>query len=230
MRFIADRDALYHSPMEPVTAFILAGGKSSRMGADKAFLLVEGQTLLERALETAWAVAKDVRVVGPARKFASFALVVEDVYPGRGPLGGIHAALLSTATQFNLILAVDVPFVQPEFLRYLIAEAAASEAPVTLCENGGRLHPLSAIYRSSFAQVAGRSLEAGRNKIDTLFSEAGARIISETEMSRAGFSPHLLDNVNTPAELEAARESAEALTMSESQNTRQSYKAGLSKI
>jgi molybdopterin-guanine dinucleotide biosynthesis protein A len=216
--------------MEPVTAFILAGGKSSRMGADKAFLLIEGQTLLQRALENGRAVAQEVRIVGAAKKFTGFAPVVEDVYPDRGPLGAIHAALLSSATQLNLILAVDLPFINPAFLRYLIAEAAASEAAITLCETGGRLHPLSAVYRRGFAEVAGRSLEAGRNRIDTLFSEAGARIISETEMLRAGFSPQLLHNVNTLSELEAAREGVEPRTASGSQDLRQSFRAHLREI
>jgi len=73
---------------ENATGFILAGGKSSRMGVDKAFLEVGGRTLLARALELAETVAQQVRVVGDKTKFAPFGIVVDDIYPERGPLGG----------------------------------------------------------------------------------------------------------------------------------------------
>src|SRR6267378_5266072 len=89
--------AVYHRTMNgttpDVTAFILAGGKSTRMGTDKAFAALDGRTLLARALDLARSVAPDVRVVGDAAKFAAFAPVVEDVFRDCGPLGGIHAAL-----------------------------------------------------------------------------------------------------------------------------------------
>ena len=75
-----------------VTAFILAGGKSTRMGADKAFIEFEGRTLLARALDLARSVTSNVCIVGTREKFARFAPVVEDVFRDRGPLGGIHAA------------------------------------------------------------------------------------------------------------------------------------------
>ena len=65
-----------------VAAFILAGGKSTRMGTDKAFVVLEGRMLLARALDAARALTSDVRIVGEAAKFAAFAPVVEDVFPG----------------------------------------------------------------------------------------------------------------------------------------------------
>ena len=85
-----------------VTGFILAGGKSTRMGTDKAFIEFEGHTLLERALSLARSVTPDVRIVGAREKFAPFAPVVEDIFRERGPLGGIHAALrdFKDRTQF----------------------------------------------------------------------------------------------------------------------------------
>src|SRR5579864_2081154 len=109
-----------------VTAFILAGGKSTRMGADKAFVMLDGQTLLARALELAHSVTTDVRVVGDPARFSSFAPVVEDVFPDCGPLSGIHAALRASATDLNVILAVDTPFVSPALLRYLITRSKNS--------------------------------------------------------------------------------------------------------
>lgn len=69
-------------------AFVLAGGKSTRMGMDKAFVTLDGKTLLARALEVARAVTAEVRIVGDAAKFAAFGPVVEDEFRGCGPLGG----------------------------------------------------------------------------------------------------------------------------------------------
>src|SRR5579862_8087270 len=107
--------------MESVAAFILAGGQSSRMGSDKAFLELAGKPLIVRALELAHEVVTDVRIVGDAKKFGRYAPVVEDVYSNRGPLGGIHAALAQSEKECNLMLAVDLPFVPAQFLKYLLA-------------------------------------------------------------------------------------------------------------
>ena len=175
------------------------------MGADKALLELRGQTLLQRALQLARAVGEDVRVVGAREKFGEFAPVVEDKYPDRGPLGGIHAALASTSSDFNLILAVDLPFVEKRFLQQLVKEARASGAVVTIARAGGGLQPLCAVYRREFAVLAEQALAAGRNKIDTLFAQTTVRIMEEDELARFAFSPAMFDNLNTQEEWERAR-------------------------
>lgn len=192
--------------MEDLTAFILAGGKSTRMGADKALLQLEGRTLLARALEVARTGAVEVRIVGDPAKFASFGRVIADVYPERGPLGGIHAALNSTSTELNLMLAVDLPFVEARFLEYLISQARATGAVVTVPRAGGGFQPLCAVYRREFAGIAERSLRAGRNKIDPLFAQVETRVLEEAELSRLGFSAEMFRNLNTPEDLERAHQ------------------------
>jgi molybdenum cofactor guanylyltransferase len=189
-----------------VTVFILAGGKSSRMGSDKAFLPLENETLLARALSVADTAAREVRIVGDAGKFAGFGRVVEDVYRGRGPLGGIHAALLSSTTELNLMLAVDLPFVGSKFLEYLLLRAQESGAMVTVPRAGGGLQPLCAVYRRGFANVAEKSLSEGKNKIDPLFAEVETCVIEENELAGAGFSAEMFRNLNTPEEFERAKE------------------------
>jgi molybdopterin-guanine dinucleotide biosynthesis protein A len=188
-----------------VTAFVLAGGKSSRMGSDKAFLRLGDETLLWRALKTAGAVASAVRIVGEAQKFAVFGEVVEDVYPGQGPLGGIHAALSSSTTELNLVLAVDLPFLGPGFLEYLLSRARESDAMITVPRAGGGLQPLCATYRRGFVDVAERSLRERKNKIDALFATVGTCVIEEDELVRAGFSAEMFQNLNTPEEWEKAQ-------------------------
>ena len=192
-----------------VTAFILAGGKSSRMGADKAFLDFDGRTLLEWTLELARSITLDVRIVGGREKFAPFAPVVEDVFAGQGPLGGIHAALRSSNSDLNLMLAVDAPFVSCALLQYMIGEArhALEATAVVPCCNGHR-QPLCAVYRREFADSAEKALIAGKNRIDVLFDVVKSRVIEEEELEQAGFSAGLFCNLNTPEDVEEKRKRA----------------------
>jgi molybdopterin-guanine dinucleotide biosynthesis protein A len=192
-----------------VTVFILAGGKSTRMGTDKAFVILDGRTLLARALDLARSVTSDVRIVGHAAKFAPFAPVVEDIFPGCGPLGGIHAALRISSTDLNAILAVDVPFVPPALLQYLIKRSRDAVATVTVAQSGGRFQPLCAVYRREFADVAEQALRTGRYKIDALFESAHTQVIAENELENAGFSSKIFRNLNTLEELERAGEEGE---------------------
>ncbi|HEV7551393.1 MAG TPA: molybdenum cofactor guanylyltransferase [Candidatus Angelobacter sp.] len=199
---------VYDQPVNGVTGFVLAGGKSSRMGSDKAFLQLGGETLLSRALRTAGAVTQEVKIVGGAEKFASFGLVIEDLYRDRGPLGGIHAALVASDTDLNLMLAVDLPFVESKFLEYMISQAQESAATVTIPRAGGGLQPLCAVYRRGFVEVAEPSLRESRNKIDALFEQVETRLIEEDELTGAGFSPEMFKNLNTPEELKKATRSS----------------------
>lgn len=190
-----------------VTAFILAGGKSTRMGADKAFIALDGRTLLARVLEVARSVTSNVRIVGSPEKFAAFASVVEDVFPGCGPLGGIHAALRASQTELNLMLAVDVPFISFALLQFLIARASTSAAAATVPYIQQGWQPLCAIYRRDFADAAEKALRAGRYKIDILFDEVQTQAIIETELESAGFSTTMFRNLNTQDDLEEANRS-----------------------
>jgi molybdopterin-guanine dinucleotide biosynthesis protein A len=200
--------SVYHRGMDAtsdLTAFILAGGKSTRMGADKPFIMIEGRTLLARAVELARSVTPDVRIVGDPAKFATFAPVVGDIFPNCGPLGGIHAPLRSSPTELNLILAVDIPFVSAALLQYLIARARHSaSATVTVAHSGGNWQPLCAIYRRDFADTAEQSLRTGHYKIDKLFGATSTQKIAEEELRAAGLPPNLFRNLNTREELAEA--------------------------
>ena len=176
------------------------------MGADKAFVILDGRTMLARALELARTVTDNVRIVGSAEKFAAFAPVVEDVFRECGPLGGIHAALRASAAELNLMLAVDVPFVPPALLMYLAERARRSDAIATVPRAGGGWQPLCAVYRREFGDVAEEALRAGRYRINVLFEDAAVQAVDEEELARAGFAATLFRNLNTPDELEAARE------------------------
>lgn len=176
------------------------------MGQDKAFLEFRGRTLLTNALESGRAVANEVRIVGDPAKFGGFGTVVEDVYRGRGPLGGIHAALKSTATDLNLMIGVDLPLLETRFLEYLIASAVQSGAIVTVPRAGKYHEPLCAVYRAEFLIPAEQALIAGHNKIDALFTSVEVRVVDDLELAHHGFSTAMFRNLNTPEDWKLAQE------------------------
>ena len=175
------------------------------MGTDKASLEVAGRPLIEHAVALARSVTGDVRIVGDPAKFAGFAETIPDVFPGQGPLGGIHAALSASDCDCNLILGVDLPFVEARFLNFLVSKAQRETATVTVPHTAGHFQTLCAVYRKPFVGVAARALEEGRNKIDALFLEIAVNVISEQELTAAGFLPAMFRNLNTPGDLEMAR-------------------------
>jgi molybdenum cofactor guanylyltransferase len=187
-------------PTQQAAAFILAGGKSSRMGEDKAFLRLGGRTLLEIAQANAEEVFSSVTVVGDRARFGPAA--IEDVYPDCGPLGGIHAALATSKTELNLILAVDTPFVDPRFLGWMLQQAEQSGAVVTVPRSAAGFQPLCAVYRRTFKEVAEKSLQAKQYKIDALYSRVSTRIVTQDELNHLAFDPRMFDNLNTRADYE----------------------------
>lgn len=189
-----------------LTAFVLAGGKSMRMGTDKAALKLEGRTLLEHALATLRLVAREVFILGSKQLYGDYgAEVIEDIFPGCGPLGGIHAALKHSKTQYNLIVAVDTPFLSADFLNYLAQRAQESGAVVTTPEIAGYTQPLCAVYSPEFLPLAEQALQSGHYKIVPLFPKDRTLRITEAEMARFAFSAEMFENLNTPADLERAQ-------------------------
>jgi len=193
------------SDSEPWRAgFLLAGGMSTRMGTDKAFLNFDGRTLLDRALTVMQTVCNRVAIVGDPAKFANcFAnydagSVIADIFPGCGPLAGIHSALMHSVAELNLMLAVDMPFVTAELLSFLFAVAEKNTALVTVPRVNDGLQPLCAVYRRDFAAAAERALQSGNYKIDALFSSVSTHVIEVAELAAAGFSARNFFNLNTP--------------------------------
>lgn len=175
------------------------------MGSDKAILELNGRTLLERALELAKSVAAPVTIVGDSAKFAAFGPAVLDVYLDHGPLGGIHSALVHSRTELNLIIAVDLPFLEAALLKYLHSNAESTDALVTVPFVEKRYQPLCAVYRKQFAATAEAALKEGRNKIDALFAKIPVHVIDESKLQAAGFRSSAFRNVNTPEEWQEAK-------------------------
>jgi molybdopterin-guanine dinucleotide biosynthesis protein A len=199
--------------MTTVAAFVLTGGKSSRMGQEKSALLLNGNTLLERAIEIARAVSDDVQLLGAPHPGAPYLpavgrcgiRVIPDRFPGCGPLAGIDAALAATNAELNFILSVDTPFVPQNFVRYLVDRARDNDALVTYPRLTSGYQPLCAVYRKEFGPIAEATLRSGHYKIDPLFARIPTSTIDDAELRKLGFGDEIFDNLNTPEDWERAQ-------------------------
>jgi molybdopterin-guanine dinucleotide biosynthesis protein A len=186
------------SMQPPATGAVMAGGKSSRLGRDKALLTLDGETLLERAVRTLREVTADQLVIGPSERSdqAAGAGVYPDLYPSSGPLGGIYTALRFAAHPLVMVVACDMPFLNGSLLRYLLS--LADDYDVVLPRPDGRGEQLHAVYRSTCEPAIERQLEGGDFKIDRFFDRVRVRAVDAGELRQ--FDPELRSfrNVNTP--------------------------------
>ena len=196
-----------------LTGIILAGGLSRRLGRNKALERVGGERLIDRALGRVSAVADEVSLVVANRgQAAALSLpanvrVVTDEYPDSGSLGGIYSGLNAAGSDWGLVVACDMPFLNVGLLRRMLSLRAGFDVVVPRPE--GWPEPTHALYRKSCLRHIRPRLEAGRFKIAGFFEDVRVRAVSQAEV--AEFDPDRLSffNVNTQADLERAEALAE---------------------
>lgn len=176
--------------MKNISALILAGGKSSRMGRDKAALPWGDTTLLEYQFSRLRALGIDDVIVSGAGH-------LPDIYPGKGPLGGIHAGLTAARNDSVLVLSVDTPLVTAETLCGLVRVHRELGGKITVLAHGGELEPLIGVYERSVIPEAKAILMTDNTSVRQLFAALGF-----THAEYTG-DPRLLRGCNTPAEYEA---------------------------
>ena len=187
-----------------VTAIVLAGGRSRRLGLDKALLRLDDETLLEATVKKAATLSDEVIVAGgPFPYPLPSARLVADVYPGCGPLSGIHAGLSAASSFHSLVVACDMPFLNMELLRCMVEMAPGYD--VVIPHLGDKLEPLHAIYSKNCLGPIEGLIERGDFKIIHFFPEVRVRYLEREEIER--FDPKHLSflNINTPEDLEQAR-------------------------
>lgn len=185
------------------SAAILAGGHARRFGGrDKSRLVVEGATILDRQIAVLGQLSDDVMLVGAAGNASPAALArpVADRIAGKGPLGGLDAALAAARYPAVILVACDMPFLRADFLEYLASFAPAADAVVPRTERG--YHPLCAVYTRACHPFVERALSAGRLRMIDLLDEVSVRDVGVDEIERFGPRAELLANVNSPAEFE----------------------------
>ncbi|MDZ5471744.1 molybdenum cofactor guanylyltransferase [Bacillus sp. 31A1R] len=189
-----------------VTGIILAGGKSSRMGTNKALLKIAGKTVIERIVETLDSVVDEWLVVTNTMEDYRFLQLpmVEDIYRDKGPLAGIHAGLTNTSTEKNIIIACDMPFVSKNLAHLLLNELKNTQAVVP--EIDGQLHPLFASYRKDMKDEVERRILKEHLRIRDLLNNSHVKIVKEEDFLKLGYDINKSDffNMNRPEEYREA--------------------------
>ncbi len=204
-----------------LAAIVLAGGRSSRMGRDKAALVLDGETMLQRTAGALAAVVDEIVIVRapdqalPPVAVAVPTIEVADPVEGEGPLVGIAAGLQAVSGDAALIVAVDMPFLEPALLRLLFerlrdesdeSDGGGHRWVVPIAE--GRPQPLCSAMAATALPVVRAHIEAGDRAPMAIGRDLNVLRLPEEQWSRADARGRSFINVNTPEEFEAARATA----------------------
>ena len=189
-----------------IEGFILVGGASSRMGRDKARLILQGRSFVERIHEALHAIAERVNTVGAKGVDSTAGLRnVPDVYMAWGALGGLHAALSACSAEWAAVVACDLPFVTGDLLMRLKALSEDFDAVVPV-QQDGRLQPLCALYRTRPCRERARELiEEGERRPRALVEAVRVRRVAWEELADLAGAQLFFMNVNTPEDYIDAR-------------------------
>lgn len=191
--------------MTQATGVILAGGKSMRMGADKAFLTVGRAAMIERVAGELNKVFKEILIIGgdeeTGRRLGL--KVVPDLIRGGGPLSGIHAALITAESQKCLVVPCDMPFLNADLANIMIKQSEGYD--VTVPQHGNYLQPLFAVYSKSCIHAIEEALNNHRYKVVDFYPRVRVNYVSEILLKTVADIDTVFFNVNTPLDLEKAR-------------------------
>ncbi|MFH1147518.1 MAG: molybdenum cofactor guanylyltransferase [Pseudomonadota bacterium] len=200
----AKQASMNQGNLHDITGVILVGGKSRRMGRDKAFLKIAGKTLFERVLEVFRESFDRIVLVGDrAERFAGYSLsVFQDIYPGSA-LGGLYTGLYHSATEHVFVSSCDLPFPNKAVVRHLCSLKSGFDAVVPTLEYG--YEPLFALYAKSCLGPMKALLESGNFCAYGYYPKVRVRYVKDEELTRLDRDGRSFVNVNTPEDFEKIR-------------------------
>jgi molybdopterin-guanine dinucleotide biosynthesis protein A len=207
-------------PEPDAAGFVLAGGRSSRMGEDKALVRLGGQPLVVHALDILRAAGLTVSLAGGFSALAAFAPLVQDSQPGLGPLAGICAALASTSARLAVFMPVDLPLLPVSLIAFLLDHARRTGRPVTVPSVNGFAQTFPAVLDGKLLTGLEGELQAGRLGCFSALQAAAANfgwpmsVVPVEALVQSGQVAHpeglpatrWFLNVNSPEGLRLARE------------------------
>jgi len=188
-----------------VTAIVLAGGKSSRLGRDKALEILGGKTLIERVIGSLSQLGDEIIVVTASSDQLPDLNVgrVLDTYPRTGAKVGLCTGLNASSSFYSLVVACDMPFLNIDLLRHLIDSAQGFDAVIPRI--GDKIEPLHAVYSKNCIPVMEEHIRKGKMKISDLFDEINVRYAESDEIERYDPQHLSLFNINSEADLKHAQ-------------------------
>ncbi len=190
-----------------VTSIVLAGGKSLRLGRSKALETIGGKSLLECVAERLRPLTNQILIVTSREQLdlpgAGKAEILVDLYPGKGPLGGIYTGLLASRSSHSIVVACDMPFLNTELLRYMVELSGDFDAVVPRLGEG-MVEPLHAIYSRSCLDIMKTQLERNQLGINTFLSMVRVRYVERAECQRLDLQLLSFFNINYQSDLDRA--------------------------
>jgi len=195
----------------PLTAIILAGGKSTRVGLNRSKDQIKfaGRPLID------WVISKltsldnlkeeNIIIVGPKEKYPHFKRVVQDIFPQKGPLGGIFSGLKASNSQYNLVVACDMPFLEVKLLQYMREEIDSNDIIIPRY-NRGYIEPLCAIYSKKCLEVMEKNIQSGILSVRKIFPYLKIKYIEEEEVKKYDPKFYSFFNVNFKHDFRKAEE------------------------
>ena len=181
-----------------LTAIILAGGKSSRIGSDqdKAILKLNGKRLIDIVISKLKHIVGDnIIIVGPPEKYPSYKQVVPDLFNQRGLLVGLYSGLKASASRYNLVVGCDMPFLKLELLQYMGDKIDSNDIIIPRYAKS-YVEPLCAIYSKACLEIMKRNIEAGILSIRRIFPYLKVKYIEEEEIKRVDPDFNSFFNIN----------------------------------
>lgn len=193
-----------------ITAIILAGGKSSRMGQEKGFVLLHGKPLIEHILTVLESVFEKIIIIANNAAYEKYHYpVFADILPEKGALGGIYTGLYYTQTKLNFIISTDMPFVNQEAIHYLIEKALENEISITKSKD--KYQPLFACYPNTLLPAIKISIEANQLKLMDFVIKNNANILLMDSFEKE--NPFLFTNLNTLEEVQIAEKQTQLISV-----------------
>jgi len=191
-----------------MTSIMLAGGKGGRLGRDKLSERVGRHTLSQRVIDCLTLISDEIiAVIAQGQSEPSLPAstrVVVDLYPDKGALGGIYTGLVASSSSHSLVVACDMPFLNPSLLRYLIQVSPGFDVVIPRIKEG-KLEPLHALYSRNCIAPIQQQIQQGGMKIDSFLEHVKVRYVERAEIEK--FDPQYLSfiNINNETDLEKAR-------------------------
>jgi len=201
--------------MTNLTLAIMAGGKSSRMGTDKSFVQLLGKPMIEHLLEKVTDLGQSETILITNRPTEYNHLNIPmygDALPEKGSLGGIYTAVHHSSSPYTLVVACDMPFVNPSLLKHMISLSEGDAFDVIVPRVDGYPEGLHAIYSKACLEPIRQRLDADKLKVMGFYEDVRVRYLDESEYQQFDAKGLSFYNVNTPQELEDARRLAETKT------------------
>jgi molybdenum cofactor guanylyltransferase len=196
--------------IKDVAGFVLAGGRSSRMGRDKALLELGSLKLIEWAKMILAGAGLDFWIAGARNpELAAFGPVIPDLWEDAGPLGGVCSALRHTDRNWAVFVTVDQPLMAPALVSQLLDRARTGGSAVTVASLHGAAQTFPAVLRRHALKALEAELEAGRLGCLQAFRAAGLAVVAAEELAVPADGLRVEEwfwNVNSPKELEAIAE------------------------